>query len=183
MAKWLALALWLACPALAWAETGEFSVREARLLRQNDNYVLHADIDYHLPLAVREALDNSVPITLVVQLKVKRDRRLMWDETVLNEWIRYRLRYHALSKLYQVQQEGSGTPRNFATLDAAIQALGSIRQLSIAPADRIMLGITYKAGLRAYLDFEALPLPLRSVAYLKPEWQLDSPWYQWTFAE
>lgn len=168
---------------LAWAGSNELTVQEARLTLQDDSYVLHADIDYRLPLAVQEALSNSVPITLVVELKVLRARRMLWDETVLKEQLRYRLRYHALSKLYQVQQEGSGSPHNFATLDAAVQALGSIRELSIAPADRFMLGVAYKAQLRAYLDFEALPLPLRSVAYLKPQWHLDSPWYRWTFTE
>lgn len=183
MAKGLfALAL-LFNTALAWAGSAEFTVLDARLLRQKDSYSLNADIDYRLPPAVREALGNSVPISLVVQLKVRRDRRLLWDETVLNEYVRYRLRYHALSKLYQIQQEGSGSVRNFATLDAAVQALGSIRQLSIVSAERFMLGITYKASLRAYLDFEALPLPLRSVAYLNPQWHLDSPWFRWTFAE
>lgn len=178
----LALALLLSA-TLVCAGADEFTVREARLLRQNDSYSLDADIDYRLPPAVREALGNSVPIVLVVQLKVRRDRRLMWDETVLNEYVRYRLRYHALNKQYQIQQEGSGSPRNFATLDAAIQSLGAIRQLAIASADRFMLGITYKANLRTYLDFEALPLPLRAVAYLNPQWHLDSPWHRWTFAE
>lgn len=195
MARLCALTLWLA-GALAWAGPDEFTVQEARLKRQGEDYVLHADINYRLPPAVQEALGNSVPITLVVELKVQRGRRLLWDEAVLKEQLRYRLRYHALSKLYQVEacplrlRLGAGSEpcrrdsgNHFATLDAAVQALGSIRELNLAPADRFMLGITYKARLRAYLDFEALPLPLRSVAYLKPQWHLDSPWYRWTFAE
>nr|WP_054773871.1 DUF4390 domain-containing protein [Methylogaea oryzae] len=154
----LALAL-LFNTALGWAASAEFTVLDARLQLQKDGYSLSADIDYRLPPAVREALGNSVPITLVVQLKVKRERRLLWEETVLNEYVRYRLRYHALSKLYQIQQEGIGGSRNFATLDAAVQALGSIRQLSIASADRFMLGITYKAGVRA--TWISKPCPCR----------------------
>lgn len=179
----LLLCLAAAAPVSAVEPPGEVSVREARLLRQNDQYALDAEIDYPLPPAVREALSNGVAIAWVVQLKLKRARRLLWDETVLNERVYYRMRYHALSKLYQVRQDSTGTPRYFATLDAAVQALGRIRQLNIAPAGRILLGVPYQASLRAYLDFEALPLPLRSVAYLQPQWHLDSAWYRWTFAE
>lgn len=177
---WVIGLLWLFA-ASAWAGSGGFDVRQARLLRQADAYIIDADIDYQLPPAVQEALANNVPITLVVELKVQRTRRLQWDETVLDEKLRYRLRYHALSKRYQVQLLSAGNPRSLPTLEAAVHALGSIREFNIAAADRFMLGVLYKARLRAYLDFEALPLPLRAVAYLNPQWHLDSPWYRWSF--
>lgn len=170
--------LWLFASPV-WA--GGFGVLQARLVRQGENYFLYADVDYQLPPAVQEALTNNVPITLVVELKVRRARRLQWDEIVIHKKLRYHLRYHALSKHYQVQLEGGGSLRTLPTLEAAVQSLGSLRELNIAAADRLMLGIPYKARLRAYLDFEALPLPLRAVAYLNPQWHLDSPWYRWTF--
>jgi hypothetical protein len=37
----------------------------------------------------------------------------------------------------------------------------------------------YVVRVRARLDVEALPSPLRPLAYLTAPWQLDSDWYQW----
>jgi hypothetical protein len=38
---------------------------------------------------------------------------------------------------------------------------------------------SYDAILRFKLDIESLPLPLRLVAYLSPEWYLETEPYQW----
>ena len=37
----------------------------------------------------------------------------------------------------------------------------------------------YEGALRAWLDIEALPAPLRLLAYLSDDWPLTSEWYTW----
>ena len=37
----------------------------------------------------------------------------------------------------------------------------------------------YLVRVDVKLDIEALPLPLRPVAYLKPSWDLTSGWSRW----
>jgi hypothetical protein len=37
----------------------------------------------------------------------------------------------------------------------------------------------YEGALRARLDIEALPAPLRVFAYLSDDWRLTSEWYTW----
>lgn len=168
--------------AVAWAGDYNISIHDAQFARQGQSYVLNADIGYHLTPAVTEALANGVPITLAVQTRIIHSRRLLWDETVLQYRQNYRLLYHSLAGVYLIETD-NGDRRNFPTLDAAVEALGTLRGLAILPVDRLMLGVTYKARLKAWLDVEALPLPLRALAYLHPQWKLESPWYRWSFAE
>ena len=40
----------------------------------------------------------------------------------------------------------------------------------------------YTLAIRAKLDIEALPAPLRPVAYVSPSWRMSSGWYEWNLA-
>ena len=40
-------------------------------------------------------------------------------------------------------------------------------------------GRRYTVRLRGRLDIEALPLPMRPVAYLKPDWSITSDVWAW----
>lgn len=179
------LALGLICfllPTCAGAAEA-FTIARAELFKQGRGYALRADVDYHFTAPVLKALRNGVPLTLAAHLQVQRPRRWWPDDTLTEEWLRYRLRYHALAKLYQVETEESGIQQNFVSLPAALGALGRIRHLLDLKADQVFLGQTYPVRLRVFLDLEELPLPLRTVAYFTPGWHLTSKWHSWTYAE
>lgn len=177
----LLLGLFLAADAFA-ADTG-FRILRAELVLEGSGYVLNADIDYRFSEPAIDALRNGVPLTLVLGLKVKRERSYWWDETVLNERRPFRIRYHPLAKSFQLVHENGAAPQNFASLSALLDAMGTIRRLTVLPADRLHHGERYRASLSVWLDIESLPLPLRPVAYVTPAWYLDSPRYQWLIAD
>jgi hypothetical protein len=41
---------------------------------------------------------------------------------------------------------------------------------------------SYSVRLRGSLDIEALPTPVRLLAYISSAWDMDSEWYQWQLA-
>lgn len=177
---WLALLPW-PTPA-ATADYG-FAIARAELKPggAGEGLRLDADIDYRFSGPVIDALRNGVSLTLVLRLKIKQERGWWWDATVLDEKHAFRVRYHALSKLYQIIEENSATPRNFVNLNALLEALGAVRALPVAGDLPQASGERYRASLAVGLDIEALPLPLRPVAYVTPAWYLQSPVYKWTF--
>ncbi len=179
---WLVLLLLLIVPVryVAAANYG-FVVETASLERDKDEFRLNADIDYRFSQRAIEALKHSVPLTVVVRVQLRRWRRFVWDERVMKIALPYRIRYHALTKTYQVVNDSSGVERNFAGLEAAIDGLGRIRQMPLIKVDRLLPGYRYEMLVQADLDIESLPLPLRSTAYLTPQWYLGSAWYRWTF--
>ena len=156
-----------------------FFVEKAELSRQGDRYVLNADIDYRFSEEAIEALENGVPLTLDVCLRIEQHRRFVWNKTLADVVLTYRIRHHALAKLFQVINEGSGVRRNFASLEAAVDFLGSVRGVPVVRSEKLAENIQYEAALRVELNREALPLPLRPVSYLKPQWYLASSWHTW----
>ncbi|MEJ2528926.1 MAG: DUF4390 domain-containing protein, partial [Gammaproteobacteria bacterium] len=60
--------------------------------------------------------------------------------------------------------------------DVAIAALGDIQGMPVIKHSQLEKGKIYRVGLRASLDIDALPLPLRPMAYLSPSWNLSSEW-------
>lgn len=181
----LLLCVWLALLALPiQAADYGFNITRAAVKpgEAGDGYALDADIDYRFSEPAIDALRNGVSLALRLCLRVEQERPWWWDAKVLNACHPFRVRYHALSKLYQILDVGYGVPRNFMSLNALVEAMGTLRDFPLQ--DLVLVkGERYRASLTVSLDIEALPLPLRPVAYATPAWHLDSPVYAWTFAD
>jgi hypothetical protein len=160
------------------AEYG-FEVKRAELVPVEGTYVLNADVDFRFSQTAIEALEHGVPLTVVLRFKISRHRDYWLDETVFSESRRIRIRYHPLAKSFQLLYETAGVPQSFAGLTALLDTMGEIRGWRAVPVDALEKGSEYTARLATSLDIEALPLPLRPVAYVSPSWYLGSPWFQW----
>ncbi len=171
----IALLLW---PVACWS--GEFVIRELSTRLAEAGYLLDAQIEYRFSERAVEALENGVPLTLKLQIRIRPRDAWIWQHDTLSYNLRYRIRYLALASVYQVRDLQSGSRQNFVTRRAALEALGRLREVFLIPADRLEAGTDYQLSLRASLDIEALPLPLRPWAYLDPDWEHDSEWKRWT---
>ena len=123
---------------------------------------------------------NGVPLTIVVKFQIDRYRKLMWNQKVFTKKIIYRVTYQSLRKRYRIYDHDLGRHQYFTDLRSALDAIGKIRgfiTLDIADVD---LDAAYHAKVKVFLDIEALPLPLRSIAYLIPQWHISSGWYKWS---
>lgn len=170
---WLLLLLALPfSPARAEAIT----IESASTRLDEGVYLLDAGIDYRFNDKVLEALDNGVPITMVVDIEVSRYRKWWLDATVAQLEQRYRLHYHALSHQYLLHNLNSGALYAYPGLNSALHAMGRINGLPLLDQRFIDQGERYEVLLRARLDIEALPSPLRPLAYITPAWRLRSDW-------
>jgi hypothetical protein len=158
-------------------------VKNAGIILQGDSYVLSADIDYQLSARAKEALQNGIPLSWVLQIKLQQHRNYFWNKTLVNSSIRYRIQYHALLNMYRVRNESSGEVYNFSTLAAALGLMSAVRDLHIIDKAGIVPGKRYSAGLQVKLDRDSLPLPLRPIAYTNPQWYLSSDWYVWSLTK
>ncbi len=161
---------------------GDFVVERAVTRLVDGVYLLDAQIDYRLSQTAIEALDNGVPLTMEVHVQVRDEDAWIWEEDEADYRLRDVIRYQALSGLYEVVSLDSDRRRNFVTRDAALAALGEISGLRLIQAKRLDPRASYRVELKAELDIEALPLPLRPLAYLSPSWHLSSGWWSWHLA-
>ncbi|MFI3154934.1 MAG: DUF4390 domain-containing protein [Methylococcaceae bacterium] len=183
---WCGVLLWL-LPALSYADTPTSSaakgfgvvVKTADITLQGNSYVLSADIDYLLSARAKEALQNGVPLFWDIHIKTLQHRDYFWDTTLINTGIRYRIQYHALLNMYRVRNEGSGELYNFSSLSAAQDSMSTIRDFRVLDKALYVSGKRYFVGIKVTLDRDALPLPLRPIAYTNPQWYLSSDWTLW----
>lgn len=158
----------------AWAE---LSIRFAETNLENKVYQLDATLNYELTETTIEALQNGVILTFVLTIDVEKERWYMWDSSVANLKQRYQLKYYALSEQYAIKNVNTGIQEIFPTLDAALTKMGNLTDFPLLDAHLIDTEGVYLVYLYAYLDIEALPAPLRPVAYFSSDWHLSSNKY------
>lgn len=186
--------LGLALALLVGAATGVHLARErpaegridiaferAHLVRLPDRFALEARAEVELPDPVRAGLDSGVPLEFVVALKVREPRRFWPDRRRVSARWRYRLEYYELTGHYRLGSPDTGESRNYRSLLAALEALGTLRGLTVGPV--AALGDVSGgdlATLSMRLDTGALPLPLRPL--LSSSWRVGSEPLAWRVA-
>lgn len=168
----------LLCANSAHADGFVINAIHTRL--QENVYQLSASIDFHPTDEVLEALKNGVPIPILVEIEIQRKRKWWLDQDMAALEQRYKLQYHALSHQYLLQNVNSGAYYSFHTLNSALYALGRLQDLPLLDRQLIQPGEHYEVLIHAELEIEALPSPLRPLAYITPAWRLDSDWYTWS---
>lgn len=173
-----AWALVLCLPMPVWAADA-FTVKDVRTRLLEGTYTLDADIEFRFSPEALEALDNGVPLTIVIHAQVRSANAWIWEDSVTDLRLRYAVRYKPLSERYEVYRLPGDRGRSFVSREAAIAALGELRGLQLVAKDRLDPEDQYQLHLKAELDIEELPLPLRPIAYLRPAWKLGSSWTKW----
>lgn len=176
LSRWtlLWMALWT-----AGAGAAGFDIVSATTRLDGGVYRLNARIDYRFSPPALDALQNGVPLIVELEMEVRRRRAWVWDEAVYTLTQRFRLEYHALSRQYLVSNLNSGERRGFPTRSSALQFMGQISDFPLLDQGLLVPGERYEGALRVQLDREALPAPLRLVAYLSDDWRLSSEWHTW----
>lgn len=173
------LAAWLLLAALPAAAGNGFRVERVEPRIQGERVLLDALIDYRFSATALEALENGVPLTVDVHIQLRRADAWMWEESLMDLRLRYQIRYRPLSERYVVSPLPGQEGTSYVTRDAAIAALGTLDDVDLISRDRLTPGERYEIHLRASLDIEELPLPLRPIAYLRPAWKLSTGWTKW----
>jgi hypothetical protein len=176
----LAIALWLVCTfGFAPAQANEFFITGIHTEIKDGVYLLDADIDYRFSDEALRALSNGVPLTVQLTLEINRLRKWWLNDEIAALEQRYSLQYHALSHQYLLRNLNSGAFYSLPHSQAAVDALGRLRDLPLLDSKLVLPDERYRVSMQVELDIEALPSPLRPVAYLTPSWRLRSDWYSW----
>lgn len=175
----VAALLSLCVAGVAWSQT-RFDVRSAYVEPVDGVYQLNATFEFSVPEAARAAVNEGVPLTLDLEIAVRRSRRYWLDETVATLEQHYELVHHALSERYLVRNLNSGEQSSFATLDAALDALRVVSNLPILDGSLVVPERRHEISLRAALDVPTMPDALRFVLFWTEDWRQRSEWYTWS---
>jgi len=140
-----------------------------------------AELDLALDKAPADALVAGIPLNLSVDIRLYRVKGPLWKKQIADWRYRHVLDYHRLSGRYSVENVASGQMKTFTTLIEALNSLSLVHiseklHISIHDNDRLQV------RLRARLETNELPAPLRLIAFFFRDWQQTSEWQQWEIA-
>jgi len=170
--------------SFAWAQdeverAGYFEVRSASTRLVGGVHLLDGRLQLVLSSEALEALSSGVPLTIELQLELIRVRRFVWDDVAAELALRYELEYRPLSQRYIVRNLNSGNQDSFATLYSALNNLGRVQGLPVIDDALLEAGKDHRVRLRAMLNTQQYPAPLRLLFFWRDQWQLQSEWFEW----
>jgi hypothetical protein len=172
------LMLGVGTTALA-ARADTFQIVAAKTHLANGVYLLDAEVQFDLGQRPLDALKNGVPLVIENQIEITQRNNWLPDNTVAALSQRYQLKFHPLTEQYLVTNLNSGERQNFRTMGRALAGLGTLRGLPILDDTLLDPGAAYTVRMRVGIDLEALPTPLRLLAYVYGDWRAKSQWQEW----
>ena len=158
---------------------GYFEVRSASTQAIDGVHQLDARLQLVLSDEALAALESGVTLTIEMQMQVIRVRRFLIDSVEAELAVRYELEYRPLSQRYIVKNINSGDQDSFATLYSALNSLGRVQGLPVIDDALLLPDRPYRLRLRAMLNTQQYPAPLRLLFFWRGQWQLQSEWFEW----
>lgn len=175
----------LLLPLLSHAELNHaesnpgFVIESAELNSVGAKYTLNAVIQFYFSKEALKALEHGIALQIDIEMQAKQNRKWLWNKKIRKKILRQRLEHQPLSNQYLVTDLNTGIKRNFNSFHHALEFMGSINDYPFLELASLEQDKTYTALLRASLNTESLPAPLRLSAYVSSDWKFSSPWYQW----
>lgn len=163
----------------AWSKDQPFVIRNVETRLYQGVWLATALIDFRMSEEALAALENGVALTFELQFRLDKVRRFWVDKKTATLEQRFELSYQPLSERYVVRNLNSGNQSSYATLFSALSDMGRIIDLPIIDASLLDTGERYELALRAVLDQNTLPGPLRLLAFWSSGFRLESDWYIW----
>ena len=146
-------------------------------------YSINAAISYQLGSEASKALDHGVPLEFDTELQLLKYRPWIWDKLISASTITYRVEHQPLSGQYLVTRLNTGSRHQFQDLAGVLEFMGKIQKFPLVETSQLAGNEGYYVRMRTRLNIEALPAPLRPLAYLSSQWRLASPWQTWKVKE
>lgn len=174
-----ATALLLTPGAHAQDEDGLFEVRTASSELRGEVFYIDSLIEFRLSDEAREALEAGVGLIIRIEVELIHIRRFWFDDEEVGLEQRFLLEYHTLSERYLVRNLNTGDQASFATLFSALNYLGRIERLPFIDLALLDPERSYDVRIRAELDTDEFPGPLRLLTFWRRDLSLSSDWYRW----
>lgn len=157
----------------------DFKVTELQPRLIDNGLIVNGTMQLELSRKVDEALSKGIELPVIVEVRLYRKRSFLWNQNIDSWTLRRTLRYHALSGQYIVSADNNAD--SFLSAADALKHLGTLSELrlTLTDAEAADAADEYLVKLRTHIDIEALPAPLRPVAYTTLSWHMNTGWTTW----
>ena len=155
------------------------TLHQAQVARTQGQILIHSGLDLLLSPDVEQALHQGIALRFNVQLRSARHYRF-WALLMDQQTHTWTINYLPLSRQYRLTSP-TGQQRLYTRwrhLNAALKE----QQHFVFDLDSTQANFDYQVQLRAALDLQSLPAPLRLPALFSAQWRLASGWNTWLLA-
>ena len=146
----------------------------------DDSYYLDARVNFSLHDDLLEALDHGVDLDIRIIVRVKEKRKWLWDRVYKEKTLKFKLDHRPLSDVYTVRNVRKSERRQFDTLENALKYMGKIDRYHLMNNNKITDESGLTGMIRAEMNVDNLPPPLKPIAFLSDKWQMGGKWHRWT---
>lgn len=169
MNHWLRIIGLLMSFALAAEATHQFTEHQY----QDGELLINPQFELVISDKVREAINNGIVITFVMQAKIFKQVNWWFDPEISSKTHTYQLRYFSLSRQYQLIHRGSDDKQSFVTLEQLLDHISTRSQFRFSQ----FADATY-SETRLFLDKQALPSTMQLPTVFDQDWNINSGWQQ-----
>ena len=177
-----AIACALAAVAPMASADGRVEVRSADSRLVDGVYEASARIQYQLSERIEAALANGIALQIELEFEIYRTRRFLPDPREAAVSLAYVLRYNTVTERYTLRNLNTGQQSSFATIFAALNALGRVDAVPLVDASLLREDAPHTARLRAQVSIADYPLSLKYLLFWRDDWRVTSDWYTWPLA-
>lgn len=168
----------LLCTGVCAAEG--ITVEHASSQLVEDSYYVDARVNFSLHEDLLEALEHGVDLEIRIIIRAKEKRKWLWDRIYKERTLKFKLDHRPLSDVYIVRNVRKSEQRQFDTLENALKYLGKIERYYLMNNKKLNDTSGLTGSIRAEMNVDNLPPPLKPIAFLSDKWQMGGKWHRWT---
>ncbi|QTR51099.1 DUF4390 domain-containing protein [Candidatus Thiothrix anitrata] len=153
-----------------------FAVNEGESPR---TLVTQVQLDYQLSQYLRDGLLNGMTLEHSINFGLEWHQSWWWNTRRHLASVKAELKYHPLSKQYQLVRLDTGEDWSFSTLIAALEQMGRLEDYTLPQLPESAFGNDASLVVVARLVPKALHLPLKIQALFSDRAALDSEGVMW----
>lgn len=154
-------------------------IRQLSDYQEEQQLFLSAQIEYHLPAKLQEALHHEVRFYFRTEIEIL--DQLSWlgipyHTTIKTFSFDTILQYLTYNQTYYLINTHNNKIRSFSSLAETLKTLGTLSHFHLADLSELYSYNHYFLQLRSQLNTWQLPPPLILEALINSDWQIDSGW-------
>jgi hypothetical protein len=164
--------------SIAQAES-EFNIKTASFTMRDSLLLLDSTIEIELPQYINRAIDQGFAVPLMFEVEMLKYSRYWFDKKLLSLKQKYQLHYLPMLSSYAIYDVNKNQRMYFNSRQEAVFYLEVIYAYPMFDITNINQSEPVYARLRVGIDFDELPLPLKSNSLWDNDWGLQSDWFEW----
>lgn len=156
-----------------------FNIKTASFTMQDSLLLLDSTIEIELPKYINKAIDQGFAVPLMFEVEVLKYSKYWLDEKLLSLKQQYQLHYLPMLSSYAIFDVNANQRLYFNSRQEAVKYLKVIYAYPMFDITNINQSGRVYVRMRAGIDVDELPLPLKSSSLWDNDWGLQSDWFEW----